>query len=464
MNSETSKTLKKIKNLSNISAIDNIERTSVKKNKTSKIIVNSDLNDIIKNFKNKEIAQNRKCSYNKSGEYSVTEPKNNQLNLKIYNDSKINDTSKFRKFFSSKNKITLIKKPQINNFIIRKNGREELFKTEIKPKINYNSKEENKRLDFSTTYTDYLNQQKNITTLKNNLAENPLSIPKEDMIFEEIKNYKCFKYFTQESLSRTSVPFIYINMDMNTTKKIPPKKKVNHNPYQINFNNDVKKFIEFDDIFLNKNKPIYFSEEKKKNILDNVYKTQTDEDMYEQIKLNKLKKDNKNLKNYQYNFLKAVKHNIRDKYYEDLKEKFDEIRTIAEGKYKTNFKFIKEVEKNEEKVIKDVNKAYESFMKYAKRKSIREILEKPGRSRLDLPLIKFEKIIDKDDMLLFKNKIEKNRKSNYSNLSEYKRMNKTSIKNRNYNNTSNFNSNKNTNLMMTTSSKFSKFKKLKDKM
>ena len=92
------------------------------------------------------------------------------------------------------------------------------------------------------------------------------------------------------------------------------------------------------------------------------------------------------------------------------------------------------------------------------------MLEKPGRSRLDLPLIKFEKIIDKDDMLLFKNKIEKNRKSNYSNLSEYKRMNKTSIKNRNYNNTSNFNSDKNTNLMMTTSSKFSKFKKLKDKM
>ena len=284
------------------------------------------------------------------------------------------------------------------------------------------------------------------------------------MIFEEIKNYKCFKYFTQESLSRTSVPFIYVNMDMNTTKKIPPKKKVNHNPYQINFNNDVKKFIEFDDIFLNKNKPIYFSEERKKNILDNVYKTQTDEDMYEQIKLNKLKKDNKNLKNYQYNFLKAVKHNIRDKYYEDLKEKFDEIRTIAEGKYKTNFKFIKEVEKNEEKVIKDVNKAYESFMKYATRKSIRDILEKPGESRLDLPLIKFKKIIDDDIMLLFKNKIDKNRKNNYSNLSEYKRMNKTSFKNRNSNNTSNFNSNKNINLMTTTSSKFNKFKKLKDKM
>ena len=464
MNSETSKTLKniihikKIPNFSNISGTDYVERNLLRKNKTSKIIGNVELNNISNNPKN------RKYSNNISGECSITEPKNNQINLKIYNDSKVNNLTNYRKFYSSKQKISLIKKPLLNNFNLRKNARDQLFKTEIEQKI-YKSKDDNKKSDFSTTYTDHFNQQKNINTLKNNLnPQNPLLIPKEDMIFEEIKNYKCFKYFTKKSLAKTSVPFIYINMNMNTTKKIPPKKKVNNNPYQINFNNDIKKFIEFDELFLNKNKQIYFSEEKKKNILDNVYKPSPDEDMYEKINLIKLKKLHKKLKNYQYEFLKVVKHNINDKYYEDLKDKFNEIRILAEGKYKTNFKFIKDVEKDEEKVIKGINKAFESFIKYARRKSIRGMLKKPGTPNIALPLIKFKKIIDDDIALLLKNKIDNNKQNIYASFSESKRMTKKNINRINMDNISNFNSNKNINFMMTTSSKFNKFKNLQDKI
>ena len=67
-------------------------------------------------------------------------------------------------------------------------------------------------------------------------------------------------------------------MDMNTTKN-PPKKNRNKNPYQINFNNDVKKFIEYDDVFLSKQKKIYYDDEKKKKILNDIYKAPKDEEV-----------------------------------------------------------------------------------------------------------------------------------------------------------------------------------------
>ena len=77
MNSETSKTLnniihiKNLPNLSNISGTDNVGRNLLRKNKTSKIIGNVELNNISNNLKN------RKYSQNKSVECSVTEPKYN---------------------------------------------------------------------------------------------------------------------------------------------------------------------------------------------------------------------------------------------------------------------------------------------------------------------------------------------------------------------------------------------------
>ena len=475
MNFETSEKLininrTEVQNSSTNSLLNNQERNIKRKNRTSKIIEKVELDD------NKEISKS-KNSLNKSGENSkIDNIGNNPINLKTYYDSKISKSNifNFGKNNSLRKNMTLIKKPKINNVsIIRKNTREQIFKTEIKEKIT-NKKEESKKSDISTLFTDFFNKQRDSISVRNNKKEekkaqndDPLSIPKEDMIFEEIKNYKCFKYFTKESLSKTSVPFIYINMDMNTTKKIPPKKKniPNNNPYQINFNNNLKRFIEFDDVFLSKKKNVFFTEEKKKNILDNIYRVSTAEDMYEKINLIKRKKEKKKLKNYQYNFLKVVKHNITDKYYEDLKDRFNDIRQLAEGKYQKNYKYMKEIEKDEERLIKDINKIYERFMKYSKRKNIRNMLTKPGGSRIDLPQIKFEKIINKDIIHSNSNKYDKSRKSNFISLSDSKRrMNRTSIKIKKKSNIeiSNFSSNKN--WMMTTSKRFSKFRDFRDKI
>lgn len=473
MNFETTKSLFRINATENSTKSEENELllNTLKENKTSKLIPK--FNNINNNTKHENTKENN--IINKSNEHLITDIRNNQMNLILYNSSKISSIFPEKKSNSSTKKIILKKKPKINNsinfnfnFNSKKsiiNPREELFKTEIKNKIinkpyyPYNLNE-TKKSEFSTNNTS-LNKNKKITEEKQE-KENALLIPKEDLIFEEIKNYKCFKHFTKESLSKTSVPFIYINMNMNTTKNIlRTKNKSNsnnnlNNPYQINFNNNIKKFIEHDDAFLSNKKPIFFSNEKKKKILDNIYRVPTAQDMFEKIYNVKRKKDKKKLKNYQFNFLKVVKHNITDKYYEDLKDKFNEIRHIAEGKYKTNFKFIKEVEKNEEKVIKNINQTYENFMKFSKRKKFRNLLSKPGMTKLDLPQIKFEKIINDDSFSLIKDKINKNRKSNYISLSENKSMNRTSIK---YKKKSLFNiNNNNKNILVTSPRTFTKFK------
>ena len=276
MEFETSKSLIKINqtDIYSLSPSYNLKenlRDSKRKNKTSKFIER--IKDINLKTDNKEVTKN--IDYNNHSEKYISSSTNNNMNLNTYNESVFDNILNHKQNISSQKKISLIKNPKINdlNIIInsKKSARDQLFKTEIKEKIK-NLREESKKSDFSTTaFTKFFQNQRNNSTMKNNskiqsqksTQENALLIPKEDMIFEEMKNYKCFKYFTKESLARTSVPFIYINMNMNTTKKAPPKKKNKENPYQINFNNNIKKFIEFDDVFLNKNNQIFFTEEKK---------------------------------------------------------------------------------------------------------------------------------------------------------------------------------------------------------
>ena len=475
MNFETSKTSKNIHNY-----IENQNSSTQSRTNNAHIINPLEKNKFINYFQTNNLKQvSEYLKKFRNNEYSLTDISNNKnnspMNLQVYNNSNIENILPNTKSFSTKKKISLIKRPKMNNINTKPSTtREDLFKTEIREKF-INQKTESKKSDFSSTFSDFFNKQRNNLSLRNEKKqtkiaktkeEDALLIPKEDMIFDEMQNYKCFKYYTKDSLARTSVPLLYINMNMNTTKN-PPKKNRNKNPYQINFINDIKRFIEYDDVFLSKKKRIYYDDEKKKQILKDVYRVPKDEDMYDKIKSIKLKKDKKKLKTYQYHFLKLVKNNIHDKYYEDLKDKFNEIRNIAEGKYKTNFKFIKEIEKNEEKVIKDINKTYENFMKYSSRRNVRKILNKLGESKIDLPQIKFEKIIDNETISSTKKENQRSEKNSLISLSENKNMNRTSIKIKkkslfNMNNINSFSYNKNK--MVTSPKTFTKFKFFRDKI
>ena len=136
MNFETSKTLLNInrtdieKNLNN-SEINNIEKSSSSKNRISKIIGKVKLNGLNKDPENKEVTDNKKIITNNSYKYLLTENRNNPINLKTYTDNFF----KIGKYNSAKKKMTLIKKPQINdinNNSFKKSTREEIFQTEIK--------------------------------------------------------------------------------------------------------------------------------------------------------------------------------------------------------------------------------------------------------------------------------------------------------------------------------------------
>ena len=102
-------------------------------------------------------------------------------------------------------------------------------------------------------------------------------------------------------------------------------------------------------------------------------------------------------------------------------------------------------------------------MKYSSRRKIKNILNKPG-SRLDLPQIKFEKIINREEFQYLKTKNNQMRKSNFISLSENKSMNRTSIKlkKKSILNINDFSFNKN--MMKTSPKTFSKFRQSKAKI
>ena len=344
--------------------------------------------------------------------------KSKPINIKKYYKS---HTLKFidfpKKKFSSR-KLSLHKKIKNNNDsnkdnkdivkeVDESNYKNKLFSTEID--FDYSNIDENPNIVITNNninnYYKYNNESKgnlssdNYIKNKNKKYEDPLLIPKEDMIFDEIKKYKCFKYFTQESLNKTGVPFIYIEMNMspnkgimiNTKKNVSTEKSLNDKKF-------LQKLIKTgkDKIYLNKRFNKDMNDERKKEILSNVYRITTAPDFFKRIEVIKGKKDRKKLKNYQNNFLKLVKHNITNKYYESLKDKFCEIREVAEGKYNTNFKFIKEIEKNEENAINNINEICNKYKKYFAHKNLSKLFIKSVGPRLKLPKIKFIQIAKKD--------------------------------------------------------------------
>jgi hypothetical protein len=249
------------------------------------------------------------------------------------------------------------------------------------------------------------------------------------MIFEEMKKYKCFKYFTKEALNKTNVPFIYIDMNMNPNKPIINEISKNNNMYiSLRDNKFLQKMIKNgkDKAFLSKRYKKDITEEKKKELLDKIYRVKTAPDIYKRIEIMKGKKNKKKLKNYQNNFLKLVKHNITNKYYESLKDKFNEIRECAEGKYITNFKFIKEIEKKEEKYINNINEICQKYKKFFANKNVNKIFIKSIGPRLKLPKIDFVQIIKKNCFSQEEKDNKNKKKRNFINLKKY--MNKTTNK------------------------------------
>lgn len=214
-------------------------------------------------------------------------------------------------------------------------------------------------------------------------------------------------------------------MNMNTKKNYTADEKKSKNKAKFALSQqEIKQIIDTgnDKIIYDKSHMKEMSEERKKEILDEVYRINTVPDFYKKIENLKQKKFKKKLKGYQNNFLKLAKCNITDKNYDTLKDNFNDIRELAGGKYDTNYRFLKEIEKNEESVIKNINELYNYYTKYFEKKNLKKIFIKPIGPKIKLPYIKFMKIFPKNDDKRIKNN------SDTKHIKERKYMSKTNNK------------------------------------
>ena len=447
--------------------------------KTNKIIKNTSDNNLESNFLNNDETFRTINESQPLNDKDIDKKNNNKMKqFKSFNINTYNKQNKLKVFDLSKSsiperKISLHKKingfNDINNIVKEEektDNNNKLFSTEINFDdlgINNKKLKNSKNKVNISTFND--NDSKNNASTfssrnsKKTKYEDPLLIPKEDMIFEEMKKYKCFKYFTKEEMEKTGVPFIYIQMNMNPNKTAT--SWFNQNSFFDKSFKD-KKYLQKliktgkEGVYLSKRHNMDMTDERKKEILSNIYRIKTAPDLYKRIEINKTKKDKKKLKNYQNNFLKIVKHNITNKFYESLKDKFGEIREEAEGKYNTNFKYLREIEKNEEHVINSINEICHHYTRFFATKNINKLFVKSIGPRLKLPKLKFIQMAKKE----FFSEDEKNNKIKKRNLKKY--MNKTNFRFNKDELSSIQNQNSNKDILFT-STKYNKFSNLKTK-
>ena len=233
--------------------------------------------------------------------------------------------------------------------------------------------------------------------------DNPLFIPKEDLIFEEMKNYRCFQEEAKKSMDRIGIPFIYINMRLNKNYDVKNNKMIyNKKCKNDNENGDDKHF---------KKKRIY----KSLNLVHSKQNQKKFQKLYntapnfnKAMDFAKSTKKIIDLNEYQDVLLQITKPEVSEKLYKSMQNNLSSLKELAESKYENNFSYIKTLENDEKVIIKNINKNsrkfYNNFMQ-AKRD---KIFVKNSGPKFDLPYIKFESVANTE---MNDKSMEKSRKS-----------------------------------------------------
>ena len=129
---------------------------------------------------------------------------------------------------------------------------------------------------------------------------------------------------------------------------------------------------------------------KNERTLARVYRIPPE--IIDEIQSLKNKKHRYNLRNYQTNLLKLINDTLSKEHAIKLERRFIRLRHSVEKQYETNFDFIREIEQNEEKIIKNINYT-ESYCEKVSNTKYKEFCIKDG---FQLPQIKFDKIIQYD--------------------------------------------------------------------
>ena len=239
---------------------------------------------------------------------------------------------------------------------------------------------------FKTNLNDSLSDESNKkiflyeddeTFTQNN---NPLIIPDEDKIFDEINK---LDYFVEKFNKRYKIKNkTSINNDED--KNIKTSKSVKIRKSKISTKKkDQEKFAK---TFYDSNGN-FLPSQLDIDIFDCLYKT--NDDFQRQLNLLKKSKNKKRLKDYQTELLDFTKDIISVYGYDVLKKRLDEIQRYNKFKRKLNFKFIKKLENDEKVIIDDVNKANKKF--------VRKISQGSKRYKFKLPVLEFKSVIKKED-------------------------------------------------------------------
>jgi hypothetical protein len=302
-----------------------------------------------------------KFEYKRINSINVNDYKNNLLKSNANNQKK--DTS-----FGHRNSFS---KNLTKNFNFRNYFKKE---TNVRnPEV-----EDRKRLYLRTLYAKNFKKK----PLK---IVNPLQIPDEDKIFDEMKKYLCYKYESRRLKT-------YDNKKEKVQKDIPKKKP--------EFKLKKPKLKTSDKIRLNY---LYLATNKISNKIHT-------------IKRRKTKKD---LATYQKNLLEVIKPSITDYSYIYLKDRLFNIRKKIEKKYQTNYKKIKEIETEEKDIIFRFNETCENFVKTFKRENISHSTN--YNNNIKLPTLNFISCLQKNKNENEKNQTKKTKKLKIKNVKRSKK-------------------------------------------
>ena len=232
---------------------------------------------------------------------------------------------------------------------------------------------------FKTNINDSKNNDMNVFFYQDEDIGNPwsdLKIPEEDKIFNEFKKYDYFterynkKYKIKDTINENDIKEFKVSKSVKFSNKIPDKNK-EENRFIKTYYDSTGKFI-----------PSLLDKE----IFDCLYKTS--DEYYSHLDELKKSKKRKKLKEYQNELLYTTKNVISVYGYDKLKKKFEEIEKWNRFKNVLNFRFIKQIENDEKKIINDVIKQNKNITK--KKKFGGKI-----RFQFKLPMVKFKSVIKK---------------------------------------------------------------------
>jgi len=279
----------------------------------------------------------------------------------------------------------------------------------------------------------------------------PLAIPEEDKIFDELKKIKSLterynkKYRTsneddlfevdqfdnkqkENEKERARIEELFYNSIK--AGSVDKKDKKNFLSRNRNITNTLSK------TFYNKN---YFKlSMDSKDLLDNLY--MTSDDFFKQLNKIKKNKKDKKLKEYQNELLDLIQPIITKDGFRRLKNRFRDIKKKNRMKNKWDFKYLYKIENEEEQVINDINYYYNRYNRDENCKENYFSKHSVKYFDLNLPNLEFNRVLKMSEDEEYELKNKKNRMSTVAAKLKKIKMN-TNESNKFINSVKNLNSN-----------------------